>query len=290
VERDAHHDLGVALHLKRDLEGAMAEFREAIRLDAKHAPAHNGLGTTLFEKGDSTGAADEFRTAIAIDPGSARGHYNLGNALRAKGDVGGAIAAYRRAIELDPGNAQPHNNLGSALRAGGDTEGAIAEYRKAIDLDPTHASALYNLSFTFLQQGRFAEAARLYAAAFAADPRPAGDLGQQHRYNAACSAALAADGQGPEAKGSPDKARLVLRQRALAWLRDDLAAYRRLTEGDAQAGGLVRQNLAHWQQDADLASVRDKAALDRLPDNEREQWQQLWQDVAGLLTRVGGKK
>src|SRR5262249_11475499 len=38
----------------------------------------------------------------------------------------------------------------------------------------------------------------------------------------------------------------------------------------------VRQRLAHWQQDSDLASVRDPQTLDRLPGDERQSWHQLW--------------
>jgi hypothetical protein len=49
----------------------------------------------------------------------------------------------------------------------------------------------------------------------------------------------------------------------------------------------VRQRLELWQQGDALASVRDKDALDRLPDAERKQWRQLWDDVAALLARAG---
>ena len=52
----------------------------------------------------------------------------------------------------------------------------------------------------------------------------------------------------------------------------------------------VRQRLTHWQQDTDLASVRDKAALDKLPEDERQQWRQLWDDVAALVQKVAEKK
>jgi hypothetical protein len=37
--------------------------------------------------------------------------------------------------------------------------------------------------------------------------------------------------------------------------------------------------LEHWQQDADLASVRDPQALAQLLEDERQPWQQLWQKV-----------
>ena len=52
---------------------------------------------------------------------------------------------------------------------------------------------------------RDAAAARLYADAFAAEPKLAADLQQQHRYNAACSAALAAAGEGEDAACCPTR-------------------------------------------------------------------------------------
>jgi hypothetical protein len=70
---------------------------------------------------------------------------------------------------------------------------------------------------------RYAASARLYADAFAAEPKLAADLNAEHLYNAACSAALAAAGQGEDAAKLDDKEKARLRKQALAWLRADLA-------------------------------------------------------------------
>jgi hypothetical protein len=115
-------------------------------------------------------------------------------------------------------------------------------------------------------KSRHADAARMYAEAFAESATLAEDLATGHRYNAACSAALAA------ARGEADAAEW--RGRALEWLRADLAAREK-----APAELVAR--LGHWKRDPDLASVRD-----RLPDlaaDERERWTKLWTDVDALL-------
>jgi hypothetical protein len=44
--------------------------------------------------------------------------------------------------------------------------------------------------------------------------------------------------------------------------------------------------MRHWQTDDDLASVRTRDALAKLPEDERKQWQGLWSDVDALLRRV----
>jgi hypothetical protein len=138
---------------------------------------------------------------------------------------------------------------------------------------------------------RYATAARFYAGAFAADPRLAADLRSGYRYDAACNAALAAAGRAADAKNLPDKAQLMLRRQALGWLRADLVLYAMLARREEPAAKrFVRERLANWQRDGDVASVRDKEALDRLPDDERKEWGRLWDEVAALLKQVGDKK
>ena len=48
----------------------------------------------------------------------------------------------------------------------------------------------------------------------------------------------------------------------------------------------VRQTLRNWQKDSDLAGVRDKAALARLPAEEQKAFAQLWADVAATLQKA----
>jgi hypothetical protein len=49
------------------------------------------------------------------------------------------------------------------------------------------------------------------------------------------------------------------------------------------------QKLSDWQQDSDLAGIRDKAALAKLPANERAAFTKLWADVAALLEKAEEK-
>jgi tetratricopeptide (TPR) repeat protein len=323
----AHYGLGLALYAKQGLAEAIAAYRQAIELDPKLAGAHTNLGLALRAKKDLDGAIAAYRQAIELDPKLASAHYNLAHVLSDKGDVDGAIAAYGKAIEIAPDYAEAHCNLGHALRNQGRLVEALEELRRGHALgsqrpgwpfpsadwvrqcerlvnldrklpavlsgeaepaDATERLALGQLCGQYKR--RYAAAVRFYADAFAADGKLTDNLDQQHRYHAACSAARAAAGQGEDAKRLPDKARLMLRRQALAWLRDDLAAYRKLAERDAAAGKqLVRERMQHWQRDADLASVRDPQALGQLPEDERRQWHQLWEEVATLLKKVEQK-
>jgi hypothetical protein len=127
----------------------------------------------------------------------------------------------------------------------------------------------------------------LHADAFAADPKLADDLKAAHRYDAACSAAKAAAGQGKDAAELDGKVRARLCKQALNWLRADLALHtRQLQTGKPADRAAVPKVLKHWQQDSDLVGLRDAAALARLPAEERAACERLWADVSALLAKA----
>jgi serine/threonine-protein kinase len=131
---------------------------------------------------------------------------------------------------------------------------------------------------------RYAAAARLWSEALAADAKLGDDRQPGHRYNAACAAALAGSGQGTDDPKPDDAARAKLRGQALDWLRAELTAWAKLLDaGNAQARSVVIQTLQHWQADPDLAGVRDRDALAKLPADERRALEALWKDVDALL-------
>jgi WD40 repeat protein len=105
----------------------------------------------------------------------------------------------------------------------------------------------------------FLAAARLYAYAFAANPRLTQDIAMGHRYDTACCAALAASGRGHDAAALGPAECARLRQTALNWLRADLEnRSKRVEGGQAADRATVVQRMRQWQQDADLAGVRDR--------------------------------
>jgi superkiller protein 3 len=316
----AHGALGSALADKGQVDEAIACYHKAIALDAKHATAHGALGSALARKGQVDEAIACYHKAIALDPKYAGAHTNLGVILcDVKRDYDGAIACFEKALELVPNSALCRSNLGHALYGKGRLDEAIACYHKAIALDPKHPGARAGLAraerlatardrFTAFRNGSYTPtsnqerlgmaewcqfkklhhtATGLYAAAFAADPRLTDDLGAAHRYNAACYAALAAAGKGADTTKLDDTAKARLRKQARDWLRADLALRtRQLESGQPADRAAVQQALRHWQKDRDLAGLRDKAALDKLPAQEQKAFARLWADVAALLKKA----
>ena len=150
---EAHESLGNALSCKNDWDGEIREEREAIRLKPDYAEAHEALGVALSRKGDWDGEISEEHEAIRLKPDYAEAHADLGYALGAKSDWDGAIAQYRAAIRLKPDYAEAHEALGVALSWKGDRDGEIREEREAIRLKPDSANAHRNLAHALGAKG-----------------------------------------------------------------------------------------------------------------------------------------
>jgi hypothetical protein len=155
--------------------------------------------------------------------------------------------------------------------------------------DTTERLALAQLCQMPCKQ-RYADAARFFHEAFVEQPKLTDDLNTQHRYIAACAAALAGCRQGKDADKLDAKERARLRQQAFDWLRDDLKAYRQVMKKAAdKAGPETAERMQHWLQDKDFAGVRGAEELAKLPEAERQDWHKLWQEVEALRKRAAGQ-
>jgi serine/threonine-protein kinase len=291
-------------------------------LEAGSADDLFAYGKHLQEQKRWPEAAAILRQVIRLQPDRADAHAYLAWYLERQGDLDGATAAGREAIRLNPKISWYHNNLGYALQRQGHLRQAADEYREALRLDPKHDQALANLRYVepFLQaearlplilkgdvrpadnaerldlarvchfKRMYHTAVRFSTEALRAEPALAEKVEAWHRYNVACYSALSGCGQGVDAP--PDgPARARLRQQALDLLRADLAlSTKQLESGKAPARQVVQDRLRHWQQDSDLAGLRDDAGLAKLPAAEQEACRKLWADVQALLKQIADKK
>ncbi len=321
-----HATLGNALRDKGLVDDALVEYRAAVRLVPDDPMVHSNLGTGLAVKGRLDDAITEFRIAVRLKPDSPESHNNLGGALEDKGQLKEAIAEYREAIRLDSGYALPHKNLGVALRNQGYFVEALKHLRRSYELGqkdlrgngasaelvkhcerlvevdgklstvlsgkerPTDAREWVIYAQVCQMKQLYASTARLYEKAITALPALAESPGNGLRYNAACAAALAGCGQGKDADSLDAKERGRLRRQALDWLKDDMKAWQRLLKKDpARVSPVGGQQLRHWLQDPDFDGVRGAGALSKLPEAERQSWQQLWDEVAATVAGIEDK-
>jgi hypothetical protein len=267
-----------------------------------------GLARTAWRAGRLQEALETTGRLLAEDPGFAPGYLERSRSRLAAADGPGARADMLVALALAsrsragwPGSAASEAEAGLAADAAGDWEAACEHFGLATlwklrdpELLRKGLMALYNRGQALAKTdtpgaGRcYRAAARLCADAFTADPKLGDNL--DLRYDAACCAALAGAGPGrDDAPGAAEAARL--RRQALDWLRADLDIYRkRLDDGPPAQRAEVLNKVRHWQQDADLAGVREDRPLAALPARERDAWKKLWADVAELAQKAQGKK
>src|ERR1700680_3148342 len=108
---ETHYNLGVTFYEMGDLNGAVAEYQAALRLNPNHVHAHINLCNVLYAKDDLNGAVAECQAALRLDPNLAEAHHTLGLALYDKDDLNGAIVEYRAAIRLNPNEPLAHSDL-----------------------------------------------------------------------------------------------------------------------------------------------------------------------------------
>jgi tetratricopeptide (TPR) repeat protein len=167
---EAHKNLGTALDKKGQTAEAINQLQEAIRLKSDYADAHNDLGVVLGKKGQTDEAISQLQEAIRLKPDHAKAHNNLGLALATKGQTDEAIRQYQEALRLKPDYAEAHYSLGVVLVNQGQMDAAIRQYQEAIRLRPAYAEALGAMAGTLDGQGKYAEAIRCYQAALKAQP------------------------------------------------------------------------------------------------------------------------
>jgi serine/threonine-protein kinase len=302
----SHLNLGGMLVRANRLAEAEVESRNAFAIVQKLAGEH----PESHEYAHILGGA--LQTLAEVDLGAKRFSEARERLREALVSQKKALAAYPKNPEYRQWMAMHLAALAKAARGVGREEEAVEAERELADLaasDPRVAAldarlaailkgeALKDaaerlaLALRAYETQRYATATRLWAGALEADPKLAADREAQHRYNAACAAALAGCGKGKDDSPRDDTSKGTLRRQALDWLSAELAAWSTILESSpVQARPVVASTLKHWKKDTDLAGIRDDAELSKLPEEERAACRQLWRDVDRLLTESADRE
>ena len=124
----AHDGLGKALVAQEDFSGALAHYREAIRLCPSYAAAFNNLAVAQMKQGNLDDALSSNADALRLSPHDGDIHFNRAEIFARKGMGDAAIQEYHSAAAKKPDDVQVRNNLGVALIRQGRYDEAIAEF------------------------------------------------------------------------------------------------------------------------------------------------------------------
>jgi len=186
-DAEFYFERGVANFDKGDLDRAIGDWTEAIRLKPGYAEAYNNRGLAhyyYFEldrmmglanraKGELDRAIEDYSRAIALYPDYAEAWNNRGTAYQNKGELDRAIEDFTRAIALSENDVDAWNRRGNAYYAKRELDRAIEDYSKAIDLDPNIVGIWVNRGLAYRAKGELDRAIEDYSRAIALDPNDA---------------------------------------------------------------------------------------------------------------------
>src|SRR4029453_707292 len=86
----------------QNIQVALAEFKEAVKLDPMLAEAHSKLGLAYKQAGDLESAAGSLETAMKLDPRDYTTAFSLGEVYGLLDKLAQAVRAYAVAGKLRP--------------------------------------------------------------------------------------------------------------------------------------------------------------------------------------------
>lgn len=179
---DVHYMLGMICERRGDLDGALTQLRESVRLNPSYAEALLALASLHERRGEydrSQGYAERASrlarpAAGGLDPTTrgklANQQAALGDALADAGERRAAIEQYRGALERCPTFHDIRHRLAIALRDAGLPAQAATEFQRILRLHPALLDSQIQLGLTWYTMGRTAEAIAEWNAVLEKDP------------------------------------------------------------------------------------------------------------------------
>jgi len=160
---EAHMIMAGELGRQGDHSGAVAQYREAIRLKPTLPGAHYELAEQLRTSPDpafNAQAESEYRAALQQNQYDELSWRQLGGIMAAKGDFKTAEEDYKKALAFQPNDSDAKTGLAIALISVNETSEAISLLENALKDDPTNIVAHFRLSNLYRRAGRTADADR----------------------------------------------------------------------------------------------------------------------------------
>jgi cytochrome c-type biogenesis protein CcmH/NrfG len=152
-----HQLMAHELARQGQMEGAIRNYREAIKMDPKLPGLHFELAEALNASDAQAGRAEaktEYEAALSLNPADEKSECRLGAIDYREGDTNGSFSHYSRATRLQPDDPEAALGLAKVLLLKNEPQKAQALLEHALQLDPTTAEAHFRLAMLYRDQGR----------------------------------------------------------------------------------------------------------------------------------------
>ncbi len=150
---EAHVSLGVLLTQLRDIDGAEAAYRQALKIEPAHAPAVVNLVDLLRATGRGAQGGEILMSALTLNPEAADIHHAFGLWLVRQQRPDQALIALQRAATLAPEVARYGYVLAVALHGQNQVQPALNALDQVLEQHPYHAESLTAAVFWRQQLG-----------------------------------------------------------------------------------------------------------------------------------------
>ena len=151
--------------LRPRLEGAVAEYVEAQRVNAERPEARNNLGGLYRDIGKTEAAEAEYRAALRLDPRFVPAYVGLADLHRAGGREQESRQALEQGLRQVPSSPVLHHALGLALVRAGERRAAMEPLRLAAEAAPEQTRFAYVYAVALYDSGDREQALALLQAA-----------------------------------------------------------------------------------------------------------------------------
>ncbi|QWR76116.1 tetratricopeptide repeat protein [Candidatus Magnetomonas plexicatena] len=177
-----HNNYGNALFANGQIEAALKEYLEAVRLKPQYYEAWYNLGKAHEKLKNPVLAEKEYVEAIRLKPDFAEAFNNLAGIYEKRGDKQLAFSYYSKAVTLKPDFPEALNNIGLMYESNRKLDIAMQHYQRALSIDPSYEATYNNLGNLYFKLRRFPDAIRHYQRAIALKP----DFAEAHNNLGNC--------------------------------------------------------------------------------------------------------
>src|SRR5262245_62006948 len=152
-----HAELAAGFYERGQMDVALQELAQAVKLDPKNAKIYNVYGLVYGMLGEDAKAQANFQTALELAPNDSEIRQNWGWFLCTHGKPRESIAEFEQAVR-NPLYKTPDvalTNAGKCSVEIGDRRLGDQYFRRALVINPQNMTAMYNLSLLSYREGRF---------------------------------------------------------------------------------------------------------------------------------------
>jgi len=194
---DAMVNEGYSLHMRGQLDAALAELNHAAELAPDSVAVLVNRGEVLLDMGELDAAQENYDKAFRLNPNAPPVLVGRGRVYYAQKNMPDALESYDRSLKLAPDDVAGLVDRGLVYAATGRTDDALADYNHALQVDPYSVAALADRAGVYLARGQRDAALADADKAISLDPNApaiafrvrALALAAQHKFKEALAAA-----------------------------------------------------------------------------------------------------